>query len=414
MNFKNRNNNQSNNNTRNFGGQQNFRNFNNFNNRQHNSGFNKNYNNSSSVHEIDTEIKQQIINYVYQQVDLSNYKYKLLEYENDLHLLKDNKHFVSANYNGINSLLVFIKMRNKFYSFIIDRKTLCYNLNQVDVSKVKFISINVRLDETIYNGTILDGVLLYNSNHHNNNNNNQNKIFVINDAYYFRGTNMIGDKINHKMINLSSYVDSYFKQDTYLNNIVFIVNKVYEMSEIKKVINIYMTESKYKSSIKGISFYPEISGTKLIYLYNNNTVITDEGDAQIQTVSPIVKNMRPIALNNTSASTCITNENLVFTFKIKNTEIVDVYNLYLIEGFQQDGKIYAKSKKICIAYIPTNECSEFCKSLFSNNNNNSVFVECKYLSEKDKWLPIKQVFDKTRPDELCVVEQKLGKSIIKN
>lgn len=402
----------SNNNFRhnNSSGQFNNRNFNNnrnYNNNTSGQFINKNYkknfesNETNSISEthIELEVKKQVINYIYQSVNLSKYKYKILEFESDLPLLKETKYFVSANYNGIHSLLVFIKLQNKFYSFIIDRKTMFYKVDQIDFNKVKFITANIRLDDTIYNGTIFDGVLLYNNNHRQNN--YQNKIFIINDAYYFRGANLINEKINFKMINLSSYIDTYYKADNYMNNISVMINKVYEMSETKKLINVYTTNSKFSTNIKGIAFYPEISGTKLIYLYNNNTVITEEGDTKSAApeMSPIVKTVKPT----------INTDNLEFVFKMKNTDIVDVYNLYLAEYFTQNNKSYVKCKKFCIAYIPTNECSEFCKNLFKNDED--VYVECKYIPDKDKWIPLKQVFDKKRLDQLAIVEQKIGKKI---
>ena len=58
-------------------------------------------------------VKQQLINFVYNSIELYNYKYKLIEYEADLSLLKEKKWYLSANYNGIPGLLVFYKIKRQ-------------------------------------------------------------------------------------------------------------------------------------------------------------------------------------------------------------------------------------------------------------------------------------------------------------
>ena len=61
--------------------------------------------------------KSQLINYVYKTIELSNYKYKLLETENDLESFKESeyKYFVSANFTGINCLLVFEPIHKVYF-----------------------------------------------------------------------------------------------------------------------------------------------------------------------------------------------------------------------------------------------------------------------------------------------------------
>src|SRR3990172_4009284 len=49
-------------------------------------------------------IKKQIVGFIYNTLDISKFKYKLLEFENEMPLLKKEKFFVSPNLNGINGL----------------------------------------------------------------------------------------------------------------------------------------------------------------------------------------------------------------------------------------------------------------------------------------------------------------------
>ena len=208
------------------------------------------------------ETKMILIKYIYDNLEISKFKYKILEYDYDLPLLKETKYFISPNYNGITGLLVFIKLKDKFYSFIIDRRTLSYNPNQVDIEKVKLYPVKCRLDISIYNGSILDGILLYNVN-----NKSKIKNFIINDIYFFRGQDLTQDKIIYKLLNITTYLESFFKNDSQLNDINLIVNKLYTVNEIKKLVNHYIPITKFSNCIKGIAFYPEMSNTKLIYLY---------------------------------------------------------------------------------------------------------------------------------------------------
>lgn len=332
--------------------------------------------NDVNIETYDNATKHHILDYLYRSIELSNYKYKLIEYEYDITLLKEKRYYVSPNYNGIHGLLIFIKLQDKYRSCIIDRKTLTYNQGQLDIDKVKFIPVTIRLDISIYNGTIIDGVLLYN-------NVDGVKNFVVNDLYLFRGQNLINDKITNKMINAASYIDN-IKGDTSTDTMIIIPNKLYNMHEINQLINMYIPKSKYSKSIKGIAFYPEVSGTKLIYLYNN---CSHEEDIIEEPVKPVRQ-----------PNIVVSETEITAVFKLKKTDIVDVYNIYLGEKAIQDGKKIFKYKKMGIAYIPTKECSYFCKDLFNKTEGDSVLVECKYDSGKNKWVPYKQVLDKKRPD----------------
>lgn len=365
-----------------------------------NDKFNDNINHDNDNDYLDNnEIKHLLLTYIYDTIELSNYKYKLLELEYDLPLLKEKKFYVSPNYNGIHSLLVFIKIKDKFLSFIVDRKTLTYNVNQIDYNKVKIIPVHYRLDESIYNGTILDGVLLYN-------NIDGLKHFVINDVYYFRGKDTTNDKITNKMLSFTTYLET-IKDDPSTNNLIFILNKLYELKDIQQLVNVYIPKSKYNKSIKGISFYSEYSGTKLIYLYNNCSQ-DNRQDEPVHNNKFMNSSNKDVVMEKPKeirqSNITITNDNLTAVFKMKKTETVDVYNLFLGEKSVEGQKKLFKYKKIDIAYIPTKECSFFCKDAMSKTAADGILVECKYDNVKSKWIPFKLITDKKRPDTIDKIE----------
>src|SRR5437870_4652311 len=68
------------------------------------------YRNFYNETDYEYNIKSELINYVYNQIDISKYKYTLVLDETHIDSLMYYKYYVSPNYNGINGLLVFVKI----------------------------------------------------------------------------------------------------------------------------------------------------------------------------------------------------------------------------------------------------------------------------------------------------------------
>jgi hypothetical protein len=336
-------------------------------------------------------IKKILIDYVHATVNLSNYKYKLIEYEHDLQLLKEKIYTISSNYMGVNGLLVFLKVNDQFLSYIIDKKYLTYNLEKIDYSKIKILPIKHHLDETIYNGTIIDGVQLFDER-------DGMKKFVINDVYYFRGQNLTESRMVHKMLNISAYFQSCENNNTkILNDTIFIVNKSYGMDEIDNLINKYIPKLQHYKAVSGVAFYPEFSAMKLIYLFSNSNEVDKPQSNKIQQNNNNVQSnnmfnniLQPQTIKNNEYEIIDEkNEDLntnTLTFKVKKTNTNDVYHLYLAQ-LLPDNKL--KYNKIGIAYMPTIECSHLCWNAFSNSNGADLLMDCKYDEVKNMWIPVK-------------------------
>ena len=122
-----------------------------------------NQNNIDSNNKFDgaNQLKQQLVNYIYNAIDISRFKYELLQYETELHQLLEKKYFLSVNFSGSNCLLIFPKIKNMNHSCLIDRKTLSYNQQKVNINNVTTYPVNLKLDREIYEGTIFDGIFIF-------------------------------------------------------------------------------------------------------------------------------------------------------------------------------------------------------------------------------------------------------------
>lgn len=207
----------------------------------------------------DYDIKKQLVNYIYDTIDLSKFNYEFLEFESELYQLAKKKYFISANFSGSNCLLVFNKNRDRYYSFLVNRKTLSYNIKKLDVMNVEINNVTLKLDLSVYKGTILNGIFIMNKGQ---------RQFIITDVYYFKGQEMLSTPLDSKILTIKTYLESNYYPDDRTNTLMLTVNKLYKVEDIRNVSkNIIPNMNNYV--IKGICFYPEISGTRLIYTFGN-------------------------------------------------------------------------------------------------------------------------------------------------
>jgi hypothetical protein len=355
------------------------------------------------------QLKQQLINYIYGTVNLSQFKYELLQFETELPQLIEKKFCVSANFSGSNCLLVFTKIRDKYHSFLVDRKTLSYNSQKVNLKNVKILNIHVKLDLEIYQGSIFDGTYIQGKN---------DKTFVITDIYTFKGQDFSKSQLNSKLLTLHTYLKYNYNQDSKDNDLCIMVNKLYQLNETEHLVNNVIPKIK-EFSVRGICFYPEISGTKLIFLFGNESrkepidsapafnlnkpnysdsyrikhtdrsssspvekdIELKSDDLIIMPPTNIVKNVKTIYIPQKGKI----DENYVF--EMKKTDNVDVYYLNVVEHVKDGTITRLKRTKIGIAFIPDISRSKWCRETVESSND-KVLVHCKYYPDKQKWEPV--------------------------
>lgn len=364
------------------------------------------YNNSKFNYKYNTnyisndQMKTQLVNYIYDSINLSKFSYCLLCYESELSELQKHKYFVSSNYTGSSSLLVFTKIYGKQYSFLVDRKTLSYTRQKVNINNVKTNQINLKLDNDIYNGTILDGTYIQRNN---------TNTFIITDVFQFKGQNYEDISLKSKLQYFDMYLNSNYYQTEY--NLNLIVNKLYDLDQIETLLNKDIPKLNKTYIIKSICFYPEISGKKIIFNFDN-----EKRDDKPKSIMNNTTNMNntvdtseyinhdKIKQNQNDIQTCLYYyvpksgiKDITYTFEIKKTENVDVYMLYIVSPVLKDGKERLKRTKVGLAYIPNAETSEWCRLLFesNNNSNNSItkkeqvkLIHCRFHKDKNKWEPV--------------------------
>lgn len=305
-----------------------------------------------------------ITNYIKNNVNMDIFKYKLLNYEEELYLLQKKDYYVSPNYVGTPSLCVFTKVRDDFYSVIVEKKKITNAKGSVFMTK-----ICIDTDESIYNGTIFDGVF--------NTSPNGNIKFMINDVYYLAGSKYVNNNLLNKMNIVEKYVKKYLKKN---NSIEFYVNRPYKINYISELVQ-HCLNSKFNNGFKitGLAFNPSVSSEKLLYLFNNSAKKLTDEDNEDKIDDDSIK--------------LLDNAKKMAKIRAKKCPSPDVYNMSMGIKIKKNGKKIMKYKHIGFAYIPTVEISKMCQDIFNGDNMYAV-LNCKYDDNKKRWIPIEKSNDK--------------------
>jgi len=335
--------------------------------------------------------KSNVIDFLYSKIDLSKYRYNILNHLDKLKFLQENIHFVSPNYNGFNYLIIFMKLNNENVCVAIDRKKLSYHKNQLDMNVLQILKLDMKTNDTLYNGTIFDGKLVNN----NNNNNNNKYIFLIQDCFYMMGNKLLNMNMKDKMTHLNSVINNNFK-DNYSKNITFKINKLYNYDDIESLVN-KMDTLEYKSY--GLIFFPQVSGITTLHIEkketNNNTKEINNNTKEINNNTKEINNIKQITINNRDnieqkTYNIITNfvnflKNRIYSYEengktkiltLSKTEITDVYD------------IFDNTEKLGIALIPNLRISHMCSELITDK---PIKFKCIYCNKFKKWIPLNPI-----------------------
>ena len=314
---------------------------------------------------LDIETKQKVIDYLYSKLDLSKYRYIMLNNVQKLKFLQDNEHYVSANFRGYNYLLLMLTINEKQYCVAIDRKKLSYHKSQLDMKTIQILQINMKTSESMFRGTIFDGKLIQTNNEY---------IFLIQDCFYLMGNKMLEMEMNQKIKHLDTILKNHFKKDniSYCSNFEFKLNKLYKYSELETLIG---NLSKLSIGTNGIIFYPKFSGVNVIHIEkksdkveissNNNEIIEQKSYHIIHDFVNFLKS-RTYSYESNGKTKILW---------LSRTLIPDVYDIAEKEN----------GDKLGIALIPNLKTSQLCDDTISDK---PVKFNCVLCNKFKKWIPL--------------------------
>lgn len=322
----------------------------------------------------DDKLKREIIQKMFSLIDLSKYRYNMLQNIDTLNFLKQEEHYVAPNYKGMNYILFFTFINGKKFSIAIEKKGLSYHFDQINFRRIKMIRLKIFATGKIFSNTIFDGKLILA---------NSNSYFQIKDCYYLMNVSVETMEMNKKInVAIDETLKSHFKPDS-TRNFKFKLSKLKTYRDIPEIVE------KIASSdiqVMGLEFFPKCSGISIIYLEKKNKTsdvmienkqtsekeITDETKSIMDFSYNIIKNLRKTLLDRSYGY----NYSLKKELFLKKTKITDVYYIY--------DKITSK-EKVGIAHVPNIKTSHLCDEIKEGELRR---FECIYISKFNKWLPI--------------------------
>ena len=366
-----------------------------------NQTFSNKFNNNLKEEDTDDfSHKSHVIDFLYNKIEINEHKYTIIKTIGDVYDLKNKKFYVSSNSCGINSFIVFTKKDNNYYSFMIDRRSISYNRQSLKKSSVRLTEISLSVDLKIYDGTILDGVLIDSDSNIITSKSDKTKHkmqFMVTDIFMLAGKSLVPIDYKKKMFLAANMFENLIKSNNKTNDIELHLSRPYELNQIQSLFRDYIYPNIKKFNIKGITFYPQYSSSKIIYVFDKqdekykydlltgDAIIETDQNNNLQLLDPSDK--KRIFKFELMDPECV--DDIVLNLEMRKTNISDVYKLYAIfhctSEKTKSEEQYIK-KRIGIAYIPNYTLSLKCKSYFLNKE--VLIMSCIFNTNKKKWVPV--------------------------
>jgi len=320
----------------------------------------------------ENELKSKVVDYLYTTLNLSKYRYGMLDSIQKLNFLQQNEHWVSPNYKGRSYFLIFLNIFNKSYSVLIDRKKLSYHRNQLDLHSIYMVKVHINTNINMYSGTIFEGKIIQKLDM-------DKSYFLIQDCFVLMGKKILDMEIDKKIQYLNDIVNTNLIGDNICSNFIFKLNKLYKYNDIPELINDIIPASSIGSN--GIVFYPKISGMIILYIekkVNDKIEIESKNnDTYVARSYDLIYNFKDFLISRTYS---YEKDNKIKSLWLKKNpmKIPDVYDVY-------ENK---EDLKIGIAHIPNLKISFYCAEHIKND---FTLVKCIYHNKFQKWIPLEIV-----------------------
>jgi len=320
---------------------------------------NKNYKFGSDDASIinDLDIKTKIIDYLFNSIELFKFRFKMLDNLQQLEFLKENAHYVSPNFKGYNYFLIFMKIDNSSFCIIIDKKTITYQKNKLNINMTKIIRLHIKALNTLFKGSIFDCKFI------------NNNTMIIKDCYKFMGNPLLQTEMYEKIQYLSNILPN---QIYYSPNFEIKYNTLYKYEDLDNLIKNIIPKCKYNT--QGLVFFPLYSGITIIYTNNTNKrnkPLVENNDNIENVTYNLITDIKKI-LNNRNYS--YENDGEKKKLLIERTDISDVYN------------VFANDIRLGIAHIPNMKTSEYCRNQLKEGESKNF--NCVFNHKFKKWLPL--------------------------
>lgn len=335
-------------------------------------------------------------------------------------LLLKSSYVVSMNTTGNRYFLYLCKNEfNERFCYFVDRK-ICrgYVYPRVIYTKFKF-------DKDVFNGTLLEGELVYDIN--------GIWYFMITDIHSFCGRKVGKSNFINRLKMLYDLLENHYIQDELLDVCKLRVKKFYDYSQMKTLIdNIIPKQNFQVNGIYFTSIYPnknnilvlnnfktnyKIKNKKIIRKnYNNNNnkkediksinsthssnVILDKPDIIIKkpqiVQSPKVSHQKDVVLNDSNKNN--KNDDKICTFIIRRTE----------QGIYELISFVNKNKKVFgYARIDKLKTQKKLQKYLNQHKEQDVLYDCKYSEKFQKFIPVEPSTN-TEPSQYIDVQNKIS------
>jgi len=357
-----------------------------------------------NINKSQIETNKKLIKYIFDTIgNISSYKYEILKYESQLNkfISSNVNYYLTPNIYGKNCFLVFTKIIDKYYCYLVDKKQLSYDYDKLDFSKIIVYNYNVSVDASIYDGTIFDGIQTKKQDNYE---------FLITDIYQFKGANCTNDKLRTKFFEVDIYLRNIDTSARYnINkekskyNIELKLTKHYDIFDISNFIKTKIKSYEKNYQVRGLTFYPEISGTKLIYLFDNELNLNSTS-TNTNIITPEYKINKSKSLIKKEFISK-TNNDIYAILEMCATLQPDNYKLFALETVTINAQTKLKKCQMNIAFIPDIKKSIWCREIM--NSNKIVFVKCIWRHNKKKWEPLEVVNDVKLPTLIDDIRKQL-------
>jgi transposase-like protein len=289
----------------------------------------------------DIKTKNFIINFIYSNINVYNYRYKIIDSIDILENIKKNtdNFYIIPHFQGYNFFIIFTRYNDLNLCVLIDKKNIKYKKEQINLRDINMYQLNVKCNNSLFKNTFIDGRIIRK---------NEDNIFLLQDCYLLENEKLLTERMTSKM----ELIDKILIEKFYDNNLKINVIKFYKIDQIIEISE-KMKTTEYV--INGFIFVPSRSGINYIYV-NNHEV-------------DLLKNELPIAINKYDNN----------TFIIKKTLMREVFDVIDIES----------QKRLGICYIPNIIKSHYMRQLFKDK----IFhkMKCNYNEQFKKYEPVELV-----------------------